>query len=229
MWMNQQQAWNQEYQNAQGVPTSTRTTPSSAIKRLLDYIVEHKLEVGKDAIDLGCGIGRNALYLADQGYHVMAVDFAESALEKFRDKLEDSPQAQRISLKQMNLAKKLPFPDNSFDLATDIVTTMTLTPDELPGFEAELRRVVRPNGLFLTYVLSADDGFLEATAPGKSATTVEESGITDNYLSEAQLRKLYKDWEVLEMNKIEKLDHFYGKNYMRRIWWILLRNHKEQP
>lgn len=224
--MNQQQAWNQEYQNAQGVPTSTRTTPSPAVKRLLNYIAEHKFKIGNEAIDLGCGIGRNVLYLAEQGYHVTAVDFAESALTKFRRTLENSVQADKITTKQVNLAEKLPFADNSFDLATDIVTTTTLTPDELPGFEAELRRVVRPGGLFLTYVLSRDDGFLEATAPGKTVTTVEESGITDNYLSEDQLRSLYKAWKVLEMDKIEKVDHFYGKNYTRRIWWMLLRNDK---
>jgi SAM-dependent methyltransferase len=224
--MNQQQAWNQEYQNTQGVPTSTRTTPSSSVKRLLGYIAEHKLELGKDAIDLGCGVGRNALYLAEQGYRVMAIDFAESALAKFRQTLVGNSLAGSIVTKQIDLAAALPFADNSFDLATDIVTTMTLTPDELPGLEVELRRVVRPGGLFLTYVLSRDDGFLEVTAPGEATTTVEESGITDNYLSEGQLRDLYKAWEVLEMDKVEKVDHFYGKNYTRRIWWMLLKNNK---
>lgn len=224
--MNQQQAWNQEYSNAQGVPTSTRTTPSSAVKRLLEYIAEHNLAVGKEAIDLGCGIGRNALYLAEQGYHVTAVDFAESALEKFGHALEGNPLADHIALKQVNLAERLPFANDSFHLATDIVTTMTLTPDEMPGFEEELRRIMRPNGLFLTYVLSDDDGFLEAMAPGKTATTVEESGITDNYFSEKQLRNLYKRWQVLTVDKIEKVDHFYGKNYTRRIWWMLLKNSK---
>lgn len=224
--MNQQQAWNQEYQNTRGVPTSTRTTPSSAVKHLLDYIAEHKLEIGKEAIDLGCGTGRNTLYLAEHSYHITGVDFAESVLEKFRNNLKDNPQADNIVLKQVNLAEKLPFADNSFDLATDIVTTVTLTPDELPGFEAELRRIVRPNGLFLTYVLSDDDGFLMATAPDKSSTTVEESGITDNYFSEEQLRDLYRHWQILEMKKTEKIDHFYSKNYTRRIWWMLLKNIK---
>ena len=194
---------------------------------MLEYIAAHKLEIGKDAIDLGCGIGRNSLYLAERGYSVVAVDFAESALDKFCQILNNNPQSSRITIRQLDLTKELPFADNSFDLATDIVTTMTLTPDELPGFEYELRRVVRPNGLFLTYVLSCDDGFLEAMAPGGTTTTVEKSGITDNYLSEDQLRNLYKEWEVLKIDKIEKIDHFYGKNYARRIWWMLLKNNKQ--
>jgi SAM-dependent methyltransferase len=188
-------------------------------------VTRHDPKVGTRVIDLGCGIGRNSLYLAEQGYDVTAVDFSDKALEKFRQTLKDDARADHINAKQVNLAEKLPFANGSFDLAIDVVTTMTLTPDELPGFEAELRRILRPHGLFLTYVLGSDDGFLEATAPpGTASTTIEASGITDNYFSQDQLRRLYKQWEVLEMDKIEKTDHFYGKNYTRRLWWMLLRN-----
>ncbi len=82
--MNQQQAWNNEYQNAQGVPTSTRTKPSSAVRRLTEYLEDHEIDPGKRVIDLGCGIGRNSFYMAELGYEVTAVDFAESALKKTR-------------------------------------------------------------------------------------------------------------------------------------------------
>lgn len=34
------------------------------------------------ALDLGCGEGRNAVWLAEQGWHVTAVDFSEAGLEK---------------------------------------------------------------------------------------------------------------------------------------------------
>jgi SAM-dependent methyltransferase len=208
------------------VPTSIRTKPSSAVKRLVTYIDEHEPDVGKRAIDLGCGIGRNAFYLAELGYDVTAVDFSQVALGKLKKAKSEHESTDHITVKQIDLAKQLPFLDASFDIATDIVTTMTLTPEELPGFETEIRRIVRPGGLFLTYVLSSDDGFLLATNPGQTRTTVQDSGITDNYLSEERLRQLYKRWTVLEMEKTEKLDIFYGREYTRRIWWMLLRNER---
>lgn len=37
-----------------------------------------------EALDLGCGEGRNAVWLAEQGWHVTAVDFSEAGLEKAR-------------------------------------------------------------------------------------------------------------------------------------------------
>lgn len=36
------------------------------------------------ALDLGCGEGRNAIWLAEQGWHVTGVDFSEVGLEKAR-------------------------------------------------------------------------------------------------------------------------------------------------
>lgn len=197
-----------------------------AVKRLLAYIKTHNMSPGKRVIDLGCGIGRHSLYLLDQGYDVTAVDFAESALAKLREAAKDHPSKQHLAIKQLNLAEKLPFADNSFDIALDIVTTMTLLPRERPGFEAELRRIVRPGGLFLSWVLSRNDSVLKEMAPGKNATTVEESGVTDYYFTERELKDLYKKWELLEMDEVSKRDTFYGKEYERRIWWMLLRNTK---
>lgn len=214
-------AWDNEYQNTKGVPTSTRTTASSAVTRLISYITEHRPDLGKTAIDLGCGIGRNSLYLAGLGYRVTAVDFAESALRKFEASLTGRPEKDYITLKHLSLADPLPFQDGTFDLAVDAVTTMTLEPDELVHFEQELRRIVKPKGLFLSYVLASDDGFLEATSPGAKSTTVEKSGITDHYFSENYLRSVYREWNILVLDKIEKPDDFYGKTYTRRIWWML--------
>ena len=222
--MNQQEAWNNEYLNAKGVPTSTRMTPSSAVKRLVNYIDEHRPDLGKTVIDLGCGVGRNSMYFAGLGYTVTAVDFAASAISKLQETLKTFPQATSITLKQLSLADPLPFADQSFDLAIDIVTTMTLLPSEMPQFEEEIRRIVKPKGLFLTYVLSSDDGFLQSTNPGADSTSVEDSGITDHYFTESYLRSLYLDWNILVLDKIEKQDDFYGQEYTRRIWWMLLEH-----
>ena len=40
------------------------------------------------AIDLGCGTGSNAIFLAQHGFDVTAVDYAASAIEKARKKAE---------------------------------------------------------------------------------------------------------------------------------------------
>ncbi len=42
------------------------------------------------AIDLGCGAGENAIYLAQKGFDVTGVDYAEAAIEKARVRARDS-------------------------------------------------------------------------------------------------------------------------------------------
>lgn len=42
------------------------------------------------AIDLGCGTGANAIYLAQQGFQVTGVDYAAAAIEKARARAADA-------------------------------------------------------------------------------------------------------------------------------------------
>lgn len=44
----------------------------------------HRFPDGADLLDLGCGEGRNAVWLAEKGFHVTAIDYAEAGLEKTR-------------------------------------------------------------------------------------------------------------------------------------------------
>jgi SAM-dependent methyltransferase len=56
--------------------------PSRELQRVL---VERKLTPGR-ALELGCGTGTNAVFLARQGFHVTAVDCAPLALERARSR-----------------------------------------------------------------------------------------------------------------------------------------------
>lgn len=69
------EAWNRRYAGAELVW-------SAGPNRLLAAEVAH-LRPGS-ALDLACGEGRNAIWLAEQGWEVTAVDFAEVGLEKAR-------------------------------------------------------------------------------------------------------------------------------------------------
>ena len=226
--IDQRQAWESEYQGSKGIPTTTRNTPSSAVKKLLDYFKENRIVVGKRVIDLGCGVGRNATYLAKLGFKVAAIGFAESALAALEQSIANTSYRNNITPIQCDLTKKLPFENNSFDLALDIVTTMSLKPEELKDYENELRRIVRPSGYYLTYTLSDDDGYLQTAETKDKKATFAESGIIDHYFSEQNLRHLYTNWDIMKLEKRTKLDILYGREYTRQIWWMLLKNGRHQ-
>ena len=66
--------WEDEYLNKE---KSTFGNPSKEVKEFVPYLK-------KDAkiLDVGCGDGRHALYLASLGFQVDAFDLSKNAIEK---------------------------------------------------------------------------------------------------------------------------------------------------
>lgn len=95
---------------------------------------------GLTALDLGCGTGRHALWLAEQGAAVTAVDFSEGMLTEARRK----PGAETIRFLRHDLHEPLPFPSGMFDRVVSGLVLEHLR--ELGGFFAEARRVLRAGG-----------------------------------------------------------------------------------
>lgn len=69
------ESWNQMYQEQE--------TPSLVPEPLLEELLKD-FPVGT-ALDLGCGAGGNAIWLARQGWQVTAVDWAEVAIHQARE------------------------------------------------------------------------------------------------------------------------------------------------
>jgi malonyl-CoA O-methyltransferase len=95
---------------------------------------------GQAVLDLGCGTGRHAVWLAAAGARVTAVDFSEAMLAQARAK----PGAAAIQFLTHDLHQPLPFADGGFDLVVSGLVLEHLR--ELAGFFGEARRVLRRAG-----------------------------------------------------------------------------------
>lgn len=95
---------------------------------------------GRRVLDLGCGTGRHATWLAAAGATVTAVDFSEGMLRAAREK----PGAAKIELIQHDLHHPLPFLDGSFDVVVSGLVLEHLR--DLFAFFREARRVTRIGG-----------------------------------------------------------------------------------
>ena len=92
------------------------------------------------ALDLGCGTGRHALWLAQEGAQVTAVDFSEGMLAEAREK----PGADRVQFLAHDLHAPLPLDAGSFDLVVSGLVLEHLR--DLHHFFAEVRRMLSPRG-----------------------------------------------------------------------------------
>ncbi len=116
------------------------------------------------ALDLGCGTGTNAVYLARHGWDVVGVDFAPRAVARARQRaaLEHTTSANFIAAD----VTQLPDLGSPFDLALDIGCLHSLPARGRARYAAGLARVLRSGATYLLYA------FLPA--PGRPGITRDE-------------------------------------------------------
>lgn len=84
--------WNDAYRDEQTPWETERPQPALVELAATDALSGRIL-------DVGCGIGTEALYFADQGYEVTGVDFAETAVERARERRATRPLAGAVQFR----------------------------------------------------------------------------------------------------------------------------------
>jgi 2-polyprenyl-3-methyl-5-hydroxy-6-metoxy-1,4-benzoquinol methylase len=95
---------------------------------------------GLRVLEIGCGRGGFASYLASRGARLTAADFSPAAVEIASEVLSNFPEAEAMVADVL----EIPFPDDSFDLVVSL-ETLEHVPDPDQGLR-ELVRVTKPGG-----------------------------------------------------------------------------------
>ena len=145
------------------------------------------------ALDLGCGEGGDAVWLAEQGWQVTAVDISQTALGRARELAQRAGVEAAIEFEQHNLGTS--FPTGTFDLVS---LQFLQSPLELPA-EAILRQAAEA---------VAQDGYLvviyHGAIPPWSDHEEPEGGFPSPESTWASTGAAPDDWTVLEMGLVER-------------------------
>ncbi len=98
-------AWADQYDtNA----NKTRDLEAVALRQMLGKITF------KNVLEIGCGTGKNSIWLNEKAKHLTAVDFSEKMLAKAKEK----PELKNVNFIQADITNAWSFTNNKFDLIT---------------------------------------------------------------------------------------------------------------
>lgn len=140
--------WNERYQTRQTPWDSGH--PSRELQRV---IAEREIRPCR-CLELGCGTGNSAIYLAQSGFTVTAVDIALLAIDQARRKATTA--GVRIDFRQADILR-LPDLGPPFPFVFDRGVYHHLRSVNLAAFLNVLARVSQPGGLYLTLAGNAND------------------------------------------------------------------------
>jgi SAM-dependent methyltransferase len=122
----------------EGSPTWDIGRPQPAVVRL-----EESGRIVGSVLDVGCGTGENALYLASRGHEVEGVDLARRAIEQAEAKAGERGIDVAFEVRD---ALRLDELGRTFDTAIDVGLFHTLADEERLAYGRSLRSAVAPGG-----------------------------------------------------------------------------------
>ena len=142
--LNQTDYWNQKFDKG----TIYTERPSKITKQVSKYIKgKHKILV------IGGAYGRNAAFLANQGFDVTVIDISQTALDLGNTLFGH---LNNLHFKKQNLLS-LDFKDKSFDAIVGIYILNLFSSVKLNKIILNLKKILKDNGYFCCNFLSPDD------------------------------------------------------------------------
>jgi len=133
------------------------TAPVEAIVRNTAYYLRERHPDGPPAtlhfLEMGCGAGANLRWLAEKGVRVSGVDTSEAALDLCRRSLDRAGLGSRVELLARASVTRVPLPGGSVDGIVEACVFQHLRRADREAAFAEVRRLLRPGGLFVGYML----------------------------------------------------------------------------
>jgi SAM-dependent methyltransferase len=163
-----------------------------------------------DVLDLGCGGGRHAVFLAREGFKTKASDQSSVGVEA----AEKWSKAEGLDIEySVCEATNLVYDDGAFDAVLCFGVLCYLDFDNLKKAVGEIRRVMRPGAKALVMTRTDRDfraNHAEKTGPatyiiGSDGSAeypaLAEVGMLHCFLSEADVRSAFVEFSELEINR----------------------------
>ncbi|MEB1808990.1 MAG: class I SAM-dependent methyltransferase [Bacillaceae bacterium] len=199
------QFWDNFYSDrAKGVPFFENIPDEN----LVSYFNNGVFTKGK-VLELGCGAGRNAIYFAENGCSVDAVDLSKESLKWAEERANEK----NVSVNFINEnIFELDFEENSYDIVYDSGCFHHIAPHRRMSYINLVKRALKPNGHFalICFIQGGVLGGAEISDWEVYRLRSLKGGL--GYTDE-KLRTIFEDLREIEIRKmkiIEQPDVVFG-------------------
>lgn len=226
----QRKKWDEEHANPFALKQMDARKGSSALKPFVE-VLESQGRSGLIGVEMGCGAGRNVIWLAQQNIisKVYGFDFSDAGIEKARKRAEEEAISSKVQFDVIDATRPWEYESNFFDFGIDCTASTDI--ESMEGRKvaiSEMHRVLKLGGYFLVYVMSTEDEYhkmIIEESPAKEANAFihPKTGKFEKVFSEQELDAMYKDFELIEKNRINKSSEFFGKSYKSFMHWRIYK------
>lgn len=170
---------------------------------VLSLLPRFKHEGLNGALDLGCGLGRHSILLAQEGFRVCGMDTSPAGLEFALHWAEQENVAFGLVLAEMG---QLPFAGDSFHLILAWNVIYHGTMEYIQRTVAEVERCLRPGGYLLCSLISTTNdqcGLGQEIEKGTYCIPDhKEKNFPHHYFDRAEIEALLRRFSVLECEDV---------------------------
>lgn len=132
----------------------THTLIGQMLRQQVWAFGEKYLPAGTAVLELNCGTGEDAVWLAKRGHRVLATDVSAAMLRLTEQKVAAVGLTRQVSTQLLDLRGLDAIADGAADHAwSDFGGLNCLSPDDLRAFAAHLPQKIKPEGRFVAVVM----------------------------------------------------------------------------
>jgi len=188
--------------------------PSKAAVNTLKIFKEKNI---KKIVELGAGLGRDAIFFAKNSIQVAALDYSPTAVEIINKKALKDKLSSSISAKVFDIRKKLPFEDNSVEACfSHMLYCMALSTLNLKNLNKEICRIIKPGGINIYTVRHIGDGdYKKGIHRGEKL--YENDGFIVHFFSKEKIKQNVVGFVIISIESFEE------GTFPRKLFRVILK------
>jgi len=188
--------------------------PSKAAVNTLKIFKEKNI---KKIVELGAGLGRDAIFFAKNSIQVAALDYSPTAVEIINKKALKDKLSSSISAKVFDIRKKLPFEDNSVEACfSHMLYCMALSTLNLKNLNKEICRIIKPGGINIYTVRHIGDGDYK-NGIHRGENLYENDGFIVHFFSKEKIKQNVVGFVIISIESFEE------GTFPRKLFRVILK------